>query len=120
MNEAIYRLAQPEDRASLLEFWIDAYTDSFPYIRRRHPREGFSDFYDTWVDKGNQFYVGMRESIVSMCAYKDGHIQHLYVSKSCQGQGVGSGMIRYIINLYRAPLYYLYVFRKNTEAIRLY
>lgn len=57
------------------------------------------------------------------CAYyrlsEDGELDDVYVLPSFRGQGIGSAILKKCIEDSKAPLW-LYVFKKNSAAIRLY
>ena len=51
------------------------------------------------------------------CLY-DGELDSLFIFPEFRGKGIGSKVIRYCQS--QSPALFLYVFRKNTRAIRLY
>src|ERR1019366_7020472 len=120
MSTLVFRRANAGDRTELIRFWKQAYLASFPYLRKRHPIEGMDDFYDSMVEKGNEFYIAHDGTVVGMCAVLEGHIQHLYVKTEYQGKGVGTSLLRHVFRSYPSEALFLYVYQQNTEAIELY
>ena len=47
-------------------------------------------------------------------------IRHYYVFTDCQGQGIGSALLRYLLNLARAPEVLVGTWEDATWAIRFY
>ena len=50
---------------------------------------------------------------------RESELDDLYIFPEYRGRGVGSSVLRYCIQQVDHPIF-LYVFRKNTDAVRLY
>lgn len=59
------------------------------------------------------------EKCAYFCLSEDGELDDLYVLPPFRGKGIGTAILKRCIDLSKAPLW-LYVFKRNVGAIKLY
>ena len=96
---------------------IDSYEDltSIDYDKvmawmERKITDSIGEYTCVWQD-------GQKAAYYHLC--EDGELDDVYVLPQYRGKGIGSAIVRRCIDQSEAPLY-LYVFSRNTDAIRLY
>lgn len=89
-----------------------------PYLPSLHTVNESIDFFTRVVASNNVLIAEKDGGIVAYCAYRDGWLDHLYVHADYHGQGLGSRLLE--MAKANCKSLRLWVFQKNTGAIRFY
>ncbi len=89
-----------------------------PYLPDLHTPEEDLWYFTNLLFPDHQVWVYVEGSIKGYCGFRKGWVSHLYISPEVHGKGVGSLLLRKATEAY-SPLR-LWVFQRNTRAIRFY
>jgi putative acetyltransferase len=80
------------------------------------PDENIAFF--TKVFHQDRIVVAVEDGIVGFCAFREGWVDHLYVTPEFQDRGIGTELLRHAMQTYSK--FQLWVFQKNSGARRFY
>ena len=89
-----------------------------PYLRDLHTADEDLGFFRDRVFAECEVWVAEAEAIEGFIAFRPGWVDHLYVQPERQGQGLGKAMLA--LSMQRPAPLRLWVFQRNTAAIRFY
>ncbi len=113
------RRAGLSDAAALAALHRAVRAACLPYLPDLHtPEEDLRFFRDHVLADCTVWVVGEESAIGGFCAVRPGWMDHLYVDTARQGTGIGSALLARAMQ--GADHLRLYVFQRNTRAIRFY
>jgi putative acetyltransferase len=112
------RPARPDEVAAVARLSRAVRRACLPYLSDLHTPEEDLRFFRERVFPTCEVWVAGQDPVVGFCAHRPGWVDHLYVDPGHQGSGLGCGLIAEAMEKH-AELR-LWVFQKNTAAIRFY
>jgi len=89
-----------------------------PYLPPLHTTEEDVAYFRERVIPQDAVWLAERNGIVGFSAFREEWLDHLYVDPAHQRTGIGSALLE--IAMKEHPVLNLWVFQKNTAAIRFY
>jgi putative acetyltransferase len=113
------RPATPEDIGAVARLHRAVRRACLPYLPELHTPEQDLGFFRERVFPTCTVWVGgCGARLAGYCAFRDGWVDHLYVEPAAQGKGLGSALLHQAMA--GQSHLKLWVFQKNTPAIRFY
>jgi len=112
------RRAVLDDVEHIAQLFRRTRAQCMPYLPVLHtPEEDIAYFRDV-VFRRCSIWLAERDTIIGFCAFRPQWLDHLYVDPMAQGGGIGSHLLT--VSLRENSVLNLWVFQKNTAAIRFY
>lgn len=112
------RQAGPADSGEIARLNRATRQAALPYLPvLRTPAEDLV-FFRERVFAACEVWVAARDRIVGFCAFRPGWVDHLYVDPAHHGRGLGSALLAKAMAAHGELK--LWVFQRNTKAIRFY
>lgn len=89
-----------------------------PYLPSLHTLDEGMRFFARVIAQTNVVVAVSDGNVVAYCAYRESWLDHLYVHPEHQNEGIGSHLLK--MALEDSDELNLWVFQKNTGAIRFY
>lgn len=118
MREFVIRQAIPADADEVARLHRAVRAECLPYLPRLHTPDEDLWFFRERVFPSSIVWVDGTETISGFCALRENWIDHLYVAPAVHGQGLGSALLDKATAA--QPFLRLWVFQRNTPAIRFY
>lgn len=114
-----YRQATLDDSDAVATIARQSRAHFLPYLPDLHSLEGDKSFYRNRVFPSCEVWVAEdAQHLVGFCAFKPGWVEHLYLLPSHIGRTLGATLLQTAKD--RHDFLQLWVFQRNTGAIRFY
>jgi putative acetyltransferase len=118
VNTPRIRRAQPGDIEPVALLFREIRQACLPYLPDLHsPAEDLAFFRDHVFAEG-EIWLAEAAALDGFCAFREGWVDHLYIRRSCHGQGLGTALLAKAM-AGQAGLQ-LWVFQRNEPAIAFY
>jgi len=112
------RQARRSDAETIATIFAKARGASMPYLPELHSAAEDIAYFRDVVLATEVVCVAERNEIVGFCAIRDHWLNHLYVDPDHQRTGIGTALLA--VAAKQSPVLNLWVFQRNTNAIRFY
>ena len=110
------RPATTQDLVSIAQISRVARATAMPYLPDLHTPEQDLAFFKSELETSNCQVALESGEVVGFGCVRDGWLNHLYVSPSHQGQGIGSALLSH----FGDSIEQFWVFQRNTKAREFY
>lgn len=118
LSEFVIRLATPADAGEVARLHRSVRAACLPYLPELHTSDEDLWFFRERVFPACTVWVGETVGISGFCAFREGWVDHLYVAPAVHRRGLGSALLGKAMA--QQSLLRLWVFQRNTPAIRFY
>ena len=113
-----FRKASQQDADAIAVLFRRVREHSMPYLPPLHSIADDKAYFSDIVLAQDTVWMAARGDILGFCAFHDEWLDHLYVDPEHQRLGIGSALLDIVTKQNR--VLNLWVFQKNTAAIRFY
>ena len=113
------RIATESGAPEIAKVFRTAREHNLPYLPQLHTPEEDLEYLKEKVLREDQIVIADESGkIIGFCAFKQGWLDHLYILPEYQGKGIGKSLLDKAKNA--SSQLQLWVFQKNTDAIKFY